>query len=72
MPELSKWRARVLTLTPEAEALMQVLEPKVEAFQADILVGLTGEERETLIRLMSKVVEAGNALSRAPQTGDDA
>lgn len=65
-------RARVLTLTPEAEALMQTLEPKVEAFQTDILVGLTQSERETLIALMSKVVEAGNALSRAPQSGDDA
>ena len=47
------------------------LEPKVEAFQTDILVGLTQSERETLIALMSKVVEAGNALSRAPQSGDD-
>lgn len=59
-------RAKVVSLTPEGQKLLEELLPEVQRFQSKILPGLTDEEREQFIRLASKVAEAGNDLSRAP------
>ena len=64
-------RARLLRLTSEGEALLARLRPVVRALQAEILPGLTGEERAEFVRLASKVAEAGNARARAPRAAGD-
>jgi hypothetical protein len=40
--------------------------PAVESAQRIILRGLTEKESEQLMRLLRKVISAGNELSRAP------
>ena len=59
-------RARVLTLTPEGEAVVDHLRPVVRKAQNALLPGLTDQERQEFIRLAAKVASAGNNLSRAP------
>ncbi len=59
-------RAKILTLTDQGTALLDRLLPDVRRIQADILPGLSDEERAAFIRLAAKVAEAGNASSRAP------
>lgn len=59
-------RAREVRLTEAGAALLARVQPTVRALQADILVGLTADERATFLSLAEKVAAAGNALSRAP------
>lgn len=59
-------RARQVRLTPGGAALLTRALPHVEALQADILAGLSPDERDAFIQLAARVAEAGNALSRAP------
>ena len=59
-------RARVLSLTPAGQTLLQTTTPIVWSLQEDILGGLDSQEKDTLLSLMRKVAEAGNDLSRAP------
>lgn len=59
-------RAKVLELTEAGRALHDTLLPAVRAIQADLLPGLTPEERAEFTRLAAKVAEAGNATARAP------
>ena len=59
-------RARVLQLTDAGTALIAKMIPLVRGLQADILPGLSVEERAEFVRLATKVAIAGNSLSRAP------
>ena len=59
-------RARELQITDEGRQILCGIEPAVEAVQRTILRGLTAPEAEELMRLLRKVIAAGNELSRAP------
>ena len=59
-------RARVLFVAPAGRDLLNRARPVVRALQDDILSGLTPSERTTLLDLLKKTTNAGNAKSRAP------
>lgn len=59
-------RAKVLSLSPQGEALFLAALPHVEAIQPQILGGLDANERRRFLALLDKVTMAGNELSRAP------
>lgn len=59
-------RARVLTLTPAGQAVLETADPWVGRVQADILSDLTESERAIFTELLRKSTEAGNDKSRAP------
>lgn len=54
-------RSRVLALTSRGKQIHAALLPIVLELQRDILEALTRDERDTLIRLMRKIVSAGTA-----------
>lgn len=59
-------RARTLSLTQDGKCLLKAATPIVRDLQADILAGLTAQEKDQFLALARKATEAGNALSRAP------
>ena len=59
-------RAREVTLTSQGARLLAEVTPDVRELQADILVGLTGEEQAQFLKLAEKAAQGGNMLSRAP------
>ena len=59
-------RARTLAITEKGERLLEAVFPEIEAFQAEILSGLSDLERDTLLSLLEKTTTAGNEKSRAP------
>ena len=59
-------RARQVSMTAEGQALLARLLPEIEALQADILCGLTPEERVQFTALATKATLAANERSRAP------
>lgn len=59
-------RARVLTLTPQGAALYARLSPEIAACQEEILAGLSASEKAQFLKLLDRVVAAGNDRSRAP------
>lgn len=59
-------RARSLFITEDGEALFERVVPLVKEAQSDILSGLDDTEVATLLGLLKKTTDAGNALSRAP------
>ncbi|MBA4489296.1 MarR family winged helix-turn-helix transcriptional regulator [Paracoccus sp. S1E-3] len=59
-------RARALTLTPRGETLLQTIQPAIRATQEKIMTGLDEAERAEFMRLLHKLTETGNQLSRAP------
>lgn len=59
-------RARVLTLSPEGEAVHARLSPEITACQAEILAGLDPAETAQFLRLLTQAVQFGNDRSRAP------
>ena len=59
-------RARTLEITQEARALIERVEPAVAAAQRRMLEGLDEDEAREFLRLLRKLVDAGNELSRAP------
>jgi MarR family transcriptional regulator, temperature-dependent positive regulator of motility len=59
-------RARELKITDAGRRTLGGVTPAVEAAQRIILRGLTERESKELVRLLQKVVAAGNELSRAP------
>lgn len=63
-------RARLVRLTPAGAALLERVQPQVEALQHDILAGLTEAERASFVALAARVAAAGNDLSRAPLVTD--
>lgn len=50
-------RARSLHLTPQGVALLAKARPQVAALQPQILDGLSGSEKDELIRLLTKVTD---------------
>ena len=65
-PSSKDRRARELQITDEGRQILCGIEPAVEAAQRTMLRGLTAPEAEELMRLLRKVIAAGNELSRAP------
>ena len=59
-------RARCVDITPTGTALLAVLTPKIDAVQADILSGLSEEEREVFLTLLTKVQDVSEPVQ--PQT----
>lgn len=62
-------RARQLSITEAGIKTLEGIEPAVDAAQKAMLNGLTDAEAETLQRLLTKAIAAGNELSRAPLRG---
>ncbi|WP_070157112.1 MarR family winged helix-turn-helix transcriptional regulator [Sphingobium phenoxybenzoativorans] len=61
-------RARELDVTAKGAKLLVAVRPHVERAQAIMTRGLTDRELGELMRLLKKVVEAANDLSRAPKS----
>ena len=59
-------RARSLRLADAGAELLERVRPIVRAFQDDILMGLSPEERTQFMAMMRKTTQAGNEQSRAP------
>ena len=59
-------RARELQITEAGLQTLKRITPAVESAQRIILRGLSNGESEQLMRLLRKVISAGNELSRAP------
>jgi DNA-binding MarR family transcriptional regulator len=62
-------RLKVATITPSGEAMLAVVEPKVERTQRMILDVLTESEGSQFLAILHTLVEANNDLSRAPVVG---
>jgi len=62
-------RARVLRLTPRGERLRARLQPAVRAAQMRVLAPLAPHERELLLDLLGRVVDANRALA-SPGRGE--
>lgn len=62
-------RARVLAITDEGTKALDRIQPAVEQAQKIMLTGLTDDEAETFVHLLSKATKAVNDLSRAPLKG---
>lgn len=62
-------RARSLTLTTRGESLLVTLQPMIRATQEQIVAALNDDERREFMRLLCKLTETGNHLSRAPLEG---
>lgn len=65
-PNPSDKRAKIVTLSPQGDALLDQLLPHVAALQSDILPGLTPQEQTAFLDLAKKITASGNDLSRAP------
>ncbi len=59
-------RTSALRITGAAKALIDVMQPRVNAIDETILGPLSEPEKETFMLLLRKVVGSNNALSRAP------
>lgn len=64
-------RVRLVELTADGERLLADVLPRVMQAQRRILAPLPADERERFVAALSKLVEANNALSRAPRAQDD-
>ena len=62
-------RTSALYTTGAARALIQVMRERLAIVDEIILGPLDAEERETFMRLLQKLVESNNELSRAPSGG---
>jgi DNA-binding MarR family transcriptional regulator len=65
-------RARELTISDAGRRTLRGISPAVAAAQEIMLRGLTKKEAKELLRLLQKVISAGNDLSRAPLRGKSA
>lgn len=63
-------RVRRLTITPEGAALLERVMPAMQQAQKRILAPLPAAERATFLRLLTTLVTANNAASRAPSQPD--
>lgn len=59
-------RVRLLTLTNEGQALLDTALPSMQRAQARMLEPLPKREREEFMRMLHVLVDANNAMSRAP------
>ena len=63
-------RARLLTLTPEGQRLLQDVAASVLSTQQRILAPLSEDERRTFLRMLKVLVATNNEASRAPRLVD--
>ena len=63
-------RARLLTLTPEGQRLLQDVAASVLSTQERILAPLSEDERRTFLRMLKVLVATNNEASRAPRLVD--
>lgn len=61
-------RVRLLTLTPDGNALLNELVPAMLRAQTQILAPLTPEQRQVFMSLLDTLVQTNNDHSRAPRT----
>lgn len=59
-------RARLLSLTETGRALTERAMPAVRRVQERLLAPLAADERDTLTRLLQRIADENNELSRAP------
>jgi MarR family transcriptional regulator, temperature-dependent positive regulator of motility len=59
-------RARMLNLTIKGETLLREITPIIKQIEADLLIGLTSSEGETLLRLLNKNLRALTENNRSP------
>lgn len=59
-------RASVLELTAKGRKTVERMEPMLDRSAARLIAPLTTSEQATLIKLLSKLAEHNNSLSRAP------
>lgn len=59
-------RSKLVTLTAAGRELRRQAEAAVHATQEEILGPLSGEERDILCRLLQRMADTNNALSRVP------
>ena len=59
-------RVRLLSLTPEGDALLAQVVPAMQRAQVRMLAPLTKHERAEFMRMLHVLVTANNGLSRAP------
>ncbi|MCC7216099.1 MAG: MarR family transcriptional regulator, partial [Burkholderiales bacterium] len=64
-------RIKLLRLSDSGRALLREVEAAVERAQQRIVAPLQPDERKTFLRLLARLVESNNALSRAPAGLDD-
>ncbi|HLS54654.1 MAG TPA: MarR family transcriptional regulator [Zeimonas sp.] len=64
-------RIKLLRLSDSGHALLREVEAAVERAQQRIVAPLRPDERRTFLRLLARMVESNNALSRAPAGLDD-
>ena len=64
---LADRRAKLIEITPAGLDLLVSAQRDVERSQARILAPLTQDERQDLMRLLGKMADANNLLSRAPR-----
>jgi len=64
-------RIKLLRLSDSGHALLREVEAAVERAQQRIVAPLRPDERRTFLRLLARLVESNNALSRAPAGLDD-
>lgn len=60
-------RLKRLSMTAEGRRVLRVVTPAVERTQARLLAPLSAGDRAQFISLLTRIVEANNELSRAPQ-----
>lgn len=60
-------RSRRLHLEPAGEVVLDGVTPVVQHVQVAMLAGLSPKERETLLRLLAKALDAVGDVSRTPQ-----
>jgi len=63
-------RTRLARLTDEGERVTRDMEERMMSAQERFVSPLSTDERETFMRLMLKLVQANNTLSRAPARED--
>ncbi|MFG6179078.1 MarR family winged helix-turn-helix transcriptional regulator [Halomonas sp. THAF12] len=59
-------RSMLVTLTEEGQRLRHTAEPSVDEVQEEIMAPLSEDERETLCRLLQRIADENNHLSRVP------
>lgn len=62
-------RVRLLTLTKDGVALLRLIAPAMLRAQQRILEPLPATQRKEFMRMLRLLVEANNAVSRAPSDG---
>ena len=69
-PSAEDRRVRRLTVTPDGAALLAQALPAMQKAQKRILAPLPAAERAEFLRMLTTLVTANNAASRAPSQPD--